>query len=406
MKEFFLLILVLVFSVSVQAQTQRKKLEAKRLEIQREIESINRSLSQVDKKKLSALDELNQINRKLLLRQKLITNLRREINSISHEITLFRKQITKSEKELQQLKNNYASLIRQSYKNRSRNGKLFFLFSSNDFQQAFKRMQYLKQYSNFRKEQGLEIEKNKKKLVKLKENLEKNRASKQKLFLNYKKEQDKIKKEQKQQLSVVEEIKKKRNFYIKKIKAKEKQKRKLDRLIEAEISKAIAKSNKKSGSKYHKNRKTNKFFLTPEGVKLANAFSANRGILPWPVKKAYISLHFGVQKNKIFKKLKTQNSGINLSTVKGEKVRVVFKGKVLQIQFIPGGNITVFIKHGNYLTIYQNLIDVRVKPGDKVKTKQVIGKVATDPTTGKTEMKFMIFKNLTKLNPEKWLLKK
>ncbi len=407
--KFLLFLSISIITLSqkgVYGQNNRKKLEAKRIEIQKQIASINKRLSVVNKNKVSALEELSQINRKLALRKKLTSNLRREINGISHQINKTNQQINKLESEIAEQKKNYAALIRQSYKNRERNGKLFFLFSSESFYQAFKRMQYLKQISNYRKQQALEIEKNKNELEELKQNLIADRQSKRKLFADYQQEQKKIKQEQIKQLSVVQEIKKRKNKYIAQIRAKEKQKRRIDKLIEAEIRKAITKSNKKSGKHISKHTKSSKFFLTPEGRKLADKFSSNRGILPWPVKKAYISRHFGVQQHEIFKNVKIENSGVDLATEKGAKARAVFAGKVLQIQIIPGGNVSVYIKHGNYLTIYQNLINVKVKPGDNIKTKQIIGTVATDSTTGKTEMKFLIYKNLTKLNPEKWLLKK
>jgi len=172
-------------------------------------------------------------------------------------------------------------------------------------------------------------------------------------------------------------------------------------MIENLIKKAIARSNKR-----HKKsqRHTGKFFLTPEAKKLASKFSANKGALPWPLKKAYIVRRFGRQPHEVFKNLTVINTGIYLATEPGSKVYSVFDGTVLQIQFIPGGNNSVFIKHGDYITIYGNLKEVYVKPGQKVKIRQTIGKVATD-ANGKTEMKFRIFKNTTKLNPEKWLLR-
>ncbi len=391
----------------VSAQSNRQKLEAKRMALQKQIEEINRRILEVDKTKLSALERVEQIKEKIQIRRKLADNMRREINGISRQINKTQKEINRLEKDLQKLKQEYAQMIRRAYKTRSRNGKLYFLFSSDNFYQAFKRMQYLKQFSTYRKKQGEDIVKKQQELKDLKKSLQKDREEKRKLYAGYKKEQEKIKKEEKDQLAVLVEIQKKKSKYIAEIKQKEKEKRKIDRLIEAEIRKAIVRSNKRSKTKTSsKTLSKTKFFLTPEGKKLANKFSANRGILPWPVTKAYITRRFGVQKHEVFKNVVVQNSGINLATTKGAKVRAVFEGKVLQIQIIPGGNTAVYIQHGDYITVYKNLKKVFVKAGDRVKTRQNIGVVATDPTTGKTEMKFMIYKNLTKLNPEKWLLKK
>ncbi len=405
---FFSTLFFLFISIDLSAQSNKQRLEAKRMVLQKQIEEINQRIAEVDKTKLSALERAEQIQEKIRIRKKLSDNIRKEINGISRKIKKTEKEISRLEQELKKLKKEYASLLRQSYKSRSRNGKLYFLFSADNFYQAFKRIQYLKQFSTYRKKQAEDIVQKKQELEKLKSSLIENRKEKRKLYASYKKEQDKIQKEEQIQQKIIKDIQKKKFLYLSEIEKKEKEKKRIDKLIEAEIRKAIARANRK-------NRKTTastktisktKFFLTPEGKKLASKFSANRGILPWPVTKAYITRRFGVQKHEIFKNVIVQNSGITIATTKGAKVRAVFEGKVLQIQIIPGGNTAVYIKHGDYITIYKNLKKVFVNPGDKIKTKQEIGIVATDPTTGKTEMKFLIYKNLNKLNPEKWLLKK
>ncbi len=404
-KKFSYIILLLLFFLApaVQAQNDmQKKLEQRRKNLQQEIAQINQQLLKTKRYESNALDEYNQIKRKLILRQKLIKNLRREINHINHQIKQNQEKIKKLNAELEQIKKEYAQMIRQSYNSRSRENKLYFLFSAESFQQAFKRMQYLKQFAKYRKKQAEEIEKKKEELKKLEAQLQQDKEKKEIVYKNYREEERKIKEEQKKQEAIVLQIKKKKGKYLAQIKAKQREQRRIDKMIDDLIKKAIAKSNKKVKKS---SRSKSKFFLTPEGEKLANKFSANRGILPWPVKKAYISRKFGVQQHEIFKNVKVTNTGIYLATEPGSKVRAVFEGTVLQIQVIPGGNNTVFIKHGNYLTIYGNLKEVYVKPGQKVKTKQDIGKVATD-INGKTELKFRIYKNMTKLDPEKWLLKK
>ncbi len=384
--------------VSAQKDLQ-KKLELKRQALQKEILQINKQLLKTKQTESSALDTYTQIRRKIVIRQRLIRNLQSEINHLKRQIKANEKKSAQLNKELKKLKADYAQMIRKSYNTRSRQDKLYFLFSSESFQQAFKRAQYLKQYAKYRKRQAEEIVEKQKALKQLKEKLNKDKEAKLVLYKNYKKEQETIKKEQEKQQAIVNKIKKKKRYYLKQIKAKQQEQAKIDKLIDKLIRKAIARSNRKVKKSQ---RTTSKFFLTPEGKKLANKFSANKGALPWPVKKAYISRKFGNQHHEIFKNIKVVNTGIYLATEPGSKVRSVFEGKVLQIQLIPGGNNTVFIKHGNYLTIYGNLKEVYVKPGERVKTKQVIGKVATSPD-GKTELKFRIYKNTTKLNPELWL---
>jgi len=400
---YYIYLILLLFTQSLWGQSDtQQKLEKRRENLQKEIAQINKRLSNTRQDELGALNVYNELKRKIYIRQKLIRNLQKEINHINYLIKKNQKKTQELNQELKELKADYARMIRQSYNSRSRNDKLYFLFSSESFQQAFKRMQYLKQYAKYRKKQAGIIEAKKKELIALKEKLEKDKQAKQKLYADYKKEEKIIRQEKEKQQKIVEQIKKEKNKYLAQIKAKQREQARIDKLIDDMIKKAIRQSNKKVA----KNRKkTGKFFLTPEGKKLANDFSKNKGYLPWPVKKAYISRKFGVQPHEIFKNVKVTNAGIYLATEPGSKARAVFDGKVLQIQVIPGGNNTVFIKHGNYLTIYGNLKEVYVQPGQRVKMKQEIGKIATGPN-GKTELKFRIYKNTTKLNPELWLMKK
>ncbi len=393
-----ILLILAVQTMSGQTDLQ-KKLENKRLKLQKEILQINKQLLQTKKTESNALDQYNQIKRKINIRQRLINNLKREINQINQQIRKIEAESKALSGEIDKLKADYAKMIRRSYNTRSRQDKLYFLFSAKSFQQAFKRAQYLKQYARYRKKQAQEIAQKKQDLTRLKSKLEKNKTAKQKLFENYQEEQKQIALESAKQLAIVKKIKQRKSYYLKQIKTKQREQAKIDKLIENLIKKAIARSNRKvKKGKRH----TSKFFLTPEGKKLSAKFSANQGVLPWPVKKAYITRKYGKQPHEIFKNVMVVNNGIYLATVPGSKVRAVFDGKVLQIQLIPGGNNAVFIKHGNYLSIYGNLKEVYVKPGETVKTKQVIGKVATDGN-GKTELKFRIYKNTKSLNPEKWL---
>ncbi len=387
-----------VFNASAQ-NTLQKRLENKRKALQKEILQINRQLLKTKHTESDAMAEYRQIKRKIYIRQKLINNLKLEINHINRQINQNEQKTVELNMELNRLKADYAKMIKKAYNTRSQQDKLFFLFSSESFQQAFKRAQYLKQYGKYRKEQATEIEQKKKQLADLKNKLLRDKTVKEKLFSDYRKETEQIKQEQNKQLAVVNKIKRKKTYYLNQIKAKQREQAKIDRMIDDLIKKAIVKSNRKAKKSQRHN---SKFFLTPKAKKLADKFSANKGALPWPVKKAYISRKFGKQRHEIFKNVKVVNTGIYLATEPGSKVYAVFEGKVLQIQLIPGGNNTIFLKHGNYLSIYGNLKEVYVKPGDRVKTKQVIGKVATN-ALGKTELKFRIYKNTTKLNPELWL---
>ena len=146
------------------------------------------------------------------------------------------------------------------------------------------------------------------------------------------------------------------------------------------------------------------FVLTPESRRVADSFEANKGNLIWPVVKGYKSQGFGVYYDPVYPELQHYNNGVTIATEKGAEARCVFEGEVSAIQSIPGSNKVVQVRHGNYITIYYNLTDVYVKKGDKVKAKEALGKIFTD-SNGKTEMKFFLYKNTTRLNPEFWIHK-
>ncbi|WP_375241472.1 murein hydrolase activator EnvC family protein [Lacinutrix sp.] len=396
--------LLLISSISVFAQgAKQKELEARRLELSREIQQINSLLSSNQSKKKSQISQIEDLNHKLSVRENLIKVTNQQANLLTREINNNQKQITANRAELTLLKESYASMLQKAYKNKNKQSRVMFLLSSNTFKQAYKRVQYLNQYADYQKEQAEKIKVKTKDLQDANLNLLEQKEAKSKLIAENKIEQQTLQKERKEHEEIMQSIKKDLNKYTAQIKAKQKEASLIDREIDKLISEAIAASNKKAGVKT--TTKSKSFALTAEAKALAADFLGNKGKLPWPVEKGVVKLRYGKQPSPLDRNLTINSNGVRISTAKGEKVRAVFNGEVMSILKPRLSNPIVMIKHGNYITTYQNLGKIYVKTGDKVTTKQEIGEVFTNPTTGETILKFRIDKDDKTQNPSSWIYK-
>ncbi|AUC82907.1 murein hydrolase activator EnvC [Lacinutrix sp. Bg11-31] len=401
---------VLVFSLLffssafVFAQSgKQEELEARRKELSREIQQINKLLSSNQSKKKSEVSQIEDLNHKVSVRENLIKVTNQQANLLTREINTNQKQITTNRDELTLLKEGYAKMLQKAYKNKNKQSRVMFLLSATNFKQAYKRVQYLNQYADYQKEQADKI---KIKTIALQEantNLLVQKEAKSKLISENKKEQKTLEIERKQHETIMKSIKKDLNKYTAQIKSKQKEARRIDGQIDKLIRDAIAASNKKAGVK--KSTKSKGFALTAEARALAADFLGNKGKLPWPVEKGVVKLRYGKQPSPVDRNLTINSNGVRISTEKGAKVRAVFNGEVMGILKPKRSNPIVMIKHGNYITTYQNLGKIFVKTGDKVKTKQEIGEVFTNPTTGETVLKFRIDKDNKTQNPSSWIFK-
>ena len=396
--------LLFISSLSVFSQgAKQKELEARRLELSREIQQINSLLSSNQSKKKSQISQIEDLNHKLSVRENLIKVTNQQANLLTREINNNQKQITANRAELTLLKESYASMLQKAYKNKNKQSRVMFLLSSNTFKQAYKRVQYLNQYADYQKEQAEKIKVKTKDLQDANLNLLEQKEVKSKLIAENKIEQQTLQKERKEHEEIMQSIKKDLNKYTAQIKAKQKEASLIDREIDKLISEAIAASNKKAGVKT--TTKSKSFALTAEAKALAADFLGNKGKLPWPVEKGVVKLRYGKQPSPLDRNLTINSNGVRISTAKGEKVRAVFNGEVMSILKPRRSNPIVMIKHGNYITTYQNLGKIYVKTGDKVTTKQEIGEVFTNPTTGETILKFRIDKDDKTQNPSSWIYK-
>ena len=381
----------------------KKELEQQRKEIQEEVKDIRKLLSETRSKEKNVLNQLSDINLQINAQIKLIKAFKAETNALNKEIYSNEKELKSLKNELKKLKDDYAKMIYKSYKSKSQQSRIMFLLSSSNFHQAYQRIQYMKQYTAFRKAQGEQIILKTDVLKTLNDTLEIRKKEKEILAQESKKEQDKIEEEKKSQEEIRGKIKEQEKKYIAEIKKKQRAERKIDKQIEKIIRDAIAKANKKAGKKTSK--KTSEFSLSPEAKLLASKFVENKGKLPWPVeKKGILTRRYGKQNHPTLSGIIIESNGVHIRTEKGSNARAIFDGIVLQIQSVSGKN-AVYIQHGNYITIYNNMETVTVTKGDKVSVKQSIGKIYTDKISNKTTLKFQIWKNTTRLNPADWIYK-
>ncbi|WP_420320991.1 murein hydrolase activator EnvC family protein [Flagellimonas sp.] len=393
------LLFTILLSSSLSAQTsEQKALEAKRERLQKEIKEINRLLFAEKREKGNVLDQMNALDQKINVRQELIRVTNQQSNLLNRQINVNIRSISKLREDLKILREDYANLIQKSYQNKSQSNRLMFLLSAENFYQAFKRLQYMEQYAKHRKKQGEDIIKKTNELAALNKELVTQRKSKERLLAENQRVKDALFGEIESQKNLLRSIRQNESKYTAAIEQKRKEARKIDREIERLIKSAIASTNKKAG----KSGRT-KFVLTPEAQLVANNFSANKGKLIWPVEKGIKSQGYGVYADKLYPGIKHRNNGVTIATDEGSQARAIFEGEVIAIISVPGGSRGVTIKHGNYISTYYNLSKLYVKKGDRVSTKEVIGDIYTSRFDGSTKLKFYLYQDSNRLNPEEWI---
>lgn len=382
-----------------QSTTKRQQeLEAQRVRLKNEIKQINELLFSSKKNRKNVVTEVEDLQVKLSVREELIKVTNAQVNLLTRKINLNERNISDQRKELEALKEDYAKMIQNSYASKSLQNRLMFLFSSENFLQAYKRIQYLKQYTQYRRKQGLAIAEKTQLLQELNKALIEEKSKKLVLVEENKTVQEQLKKERNAQENLIKSLRRKERSLAAQISKKEKEARAIDREIDRLIRAAITASNKAAGKR---GKKT--FELTPEAKLIAANFEANRGRLPWPLDKGVIIQGFGRQRHPVVKTTTIQSNGVTIATAPATQVRAVFEGEVMSVVTFKGSNPSVLIRHGNYITVYKNLGKLYVKKGDKVKAKEAIGEVFTNQQTGKTEIQFSIFNNVKVLNPKGWI---
>jgi septal ring factor EnvC (AmiA/AmiB activator) len=389
----------------------KKALQEKREQIEKDIKYTNKLLKKTKKNKEKSLSYLKVLSTQLKNREELLQMLNIEISFIEKQIgettikiVENRKIIEEKRKELIKLKEDYAKMIYYTYKNKHSFDSWVFIFSSKSFNQAYKRLKYLKQYTQHRKIQAeiiIRIEEELKKeiedLENQKINLEKDKENKKVLIGSKKIEVKELEVQKTDKKTLITKLKKSESRFKKELHKQQLAAKELDekirKIIEEEIKKERAKE-KKEG-----------FALTPEAKRISDNFLENKGALPWPLDKGIIVQEFGKQQHEVLKNIEIYNNGIDIATDKGAKVRAVFDGKVSRIFLIKGEGKVILINHGEYFTVYSGLTEVSIQMEEKIYSKQEIGTVMTDKNKQKTHLHFEIWKNYEKQNPSHWLYK-
>ena len=399
----FIISVLFLFMSSGEVYSQflnQKDLEKKRIELIKEINNIQNLINSSKNQKKLAIENIVNLNYKLDLQNEVIKIINNELNIISNSIQsnqLKSSQLLKAQKIL---KSQYAEMILKSYKTRSKTGKLMFIFSSANFQQAVKRIQYFKQYSDYQASQLQKIKKNTAELKYLNNQLLEQRNSQEVLISDNQKIKTNINMQILDKNSLLQSITSNQKKYVREITINQKKTAEIDKQIQRIIAIAIAESNKK------KNSSSNFFELTPEAKILSNNFISNKGKFPWPVEKGYVTLRYGKQPHPVVKTATIQSNGIRIITSSSQKVRSIFTGVVYRIISSKNGAKTILMQHGNFFTVYKNLSNIYVKKGDVISTKQNLGEIITNKNSGQTILSFSLFKDNKTENPLLWLRKK
>jgi septal ring factor EnvC (AmiA/AmiB activator) len=401
LRHLFVLLVLLFTHWQLFAQDKKKELEDDIRRIEEEITFTNQLLDETNKNKELTMNELQILQSQITKRENLIATIQKQLIRIDNELVKSEKEIDKVTKELTLLREEYARMILFAYRNRGNYNTLMFLFASEDFNQAYHRLKYLQQYAVYRQTQIKRIEQAQQLLLETVNRLETEKAQKISLFDSEKREQISLSTERLQKDKSVQQLSRKESQLRQTIRQKEREAQQLQRAIEDIIAEEMRRANEREGIK---NPGPDKLMeLTPEELALSNSFTLNKGKLPWPTERGVISAQFGEHPHPVLKKVKTKNNGIDIATSKMSDARCIYEGIVVSVNRITATNNAVIVRHGNYFSVYSNLEEVYVKRGDKLKIKELIGRIHTDKSESKTELHFELWQGRQIVNPEFWL---
>jgi septal ring factor EnvC (AmiA/AmiB activator) len=397
MKKLFFFILAF-FSISsvVFAQNQTvQQLENERRETLRRIETTNQMLNQTQRSRQSSVNKVNLLNANIRERQSLINTINQEVSQLNAEIIQLNFQQQELTKQLNVLKADYARFVQESYLNRSFYNKMMFVFSAENFNQSMRRLRYLQEFTNYRKEQVAEIERVTAEIEEKSQEVERHRLTRLSIAQQRESEAQKLTQDRTTEQRMLNDLRGRERTLQAEIQAQQRRAQQLNQQIERIIAEEVRRSQQQAAPGET---------LTPEQQLIAGNFEANRGRLPWPVERGVISGKFGRQPHPVLRNVTTDNNGIFIQTPQGSEARAVFEGVVAQRFSIPGNNNVVIVQHGNYFTLYANLTEIFVRQGEKVTARQRIGRIFTNTESdNQTILEFQLLKETNRLNPELWI---
>lgn len=439
-----LFLLTTAFTLSAQSV---KELERLRKQTLQKLETTSKMLNETNQSKKTSLNKLNIISKNINERKTLIKNISSEISLMDAQIIKLNQEKTQLENKLGKLKSDYAKLVQEAHINRNLYAKIMFVLSANSFDQSYRRLRYLQEYSDYRKQQVREIEHVKTEIIHKNDSINTHKVTKVQVVKQKESEAQNLSKDEQKEKGFLTDLQKKEKKLREDQKIQQKKandlNNKIERLIAEQIRKAEAKreaaekrriaeekrksaeeprykakNNTKTSTKTEHKANNNSTAstsastssssasvsaLTKEESLISGNFERNIGRLPWPTSNGFIRGHYGIQQHPVLKFITTNNKGIYIQTPAGSNARAVFEGVVTQRFVIPGSNNGVIIQHGNYRTVYANLTQIFVREGDHVSAKQAIGKIYTDDEDNKTELYFQIYNGRNVQNPESWI---
>lgn len=406
-----LLLLVLVIPFPSSAQADKEKLQKTKRQLEDEIRYTTDLLEKTKQSKQASVEKLKILNQRIRSRESLIAAINKELSQIDMNIQVENVELDRMSKQLKALKEDYARMIYHAYRTMNGRNKLMFIFSAKDFNQAWQRMKYYQQYSEYRRRQAIRIENTTHIINDQRRDLEAKKQEKLSLFEVQQKEKAKLDLEKQEKAKTVKELSSKEKQLMATLKTKQQAAARLqyeiEKLIAAEIRaseermKKTDGSDKKSGGKIVSGPAV--YEMTPRERELSTSFAANRGRLPWPCEKGFISGTYGEHAHPVLDRVKVKNNGVDITTEPNAQVRAVFNGKVSKVMSFPNLNNVIIVRHGEYLTVYSNLDVVSVREGQEVTTRQSIGRVHYNADEQKTELHFELWKGKMIQNPESWL---
>ncbi|MBR2168560.1 MAG: peptidoglycan DD-metalloendopeptidase family protein [Paludibacteraceae bacterium] len=382
-------LMVLLCCCLYAADNTVKNLQKQQRQLKQEIEQTNKMLKQTKKNETATVTKLQLINQNIATQKKLINSLGKEISSIDDEINTLNRRRDTLEQTLESLKADYARIVRETHYAHLQQSPLLFILASQNFQQLVRRIRYLQEFARYRHEQAARIEGVKTEINTQNTKLTQHKSDKQHALKTQKREQEALARDERKQQQMLKDLQKKEKELTAQLK---KQQKKVDDLNK-KITATIEKQTKEQAQ----------VALTKEQQLISGNFEQNKGRLPWPIEKGFISGQFGKHQHPVYKDVTIDNKGIYLQTTAGAGARAVFEGQVTSC-FLMNGSYAVIVAHGNYRSVYAGLSRLNVKQGDKVIAKQKIGTIFSDPEQdNKTELFFQIWKDKTILNPSSWL---
>ena len=411
MNRLGLILFVLLFSVTTvwsQEKTQQQRnLESQKQEIILRIAQMEKLLKEQVRLRGSAVDQIQMLDNKRYAVESLIELTANEIQMLQRQIRANQNRKAELSAEIETIKKDYERILVNSYKRKVEKNKWLFLLAADSFKEARRRWSYMLQYASYRTAQAERLKVKQEELALLTAELTTQLSEQEKKVAENRQQQLQLISDRKSQERLIDNARLKEREYRKELADREKERKRIDNEIDRLIKEAIEKANKARLAKANAKKASvsGSFVLTPEAEALAKSFEGNKGRHIWPVEKGVKSIGYGTYADKLYPALKHFNNGVTIATEAGSSARSIYAGEVMSVMVNRQGIKGVYVRHGDYITMYYNLEQVAVKEGQKIEAKQALGTLHTDRVSGQTQLKFYLYKNTTRLNPEAWVFR-